>query len=69
MAELITAGCKVAGGPWFVFLRLDGEPSVQLGPYENPGLAKDDARALQKFLAAALRRGEGKTGETGAGNK
>ena len=53
--SLVHVGPRVAGGPWFVELReLLPEP-VQLGPYENPDLAKRDARKIQQYLAAALR--------------
>jgi hypothetical protein len=51
----VTVRCKVPGGPWFVGLSGAGGADVQLGPYENPAVAKLDALKLRQFLASMLR--------------
>ncbi len=47
----VTVRCKVPGGPWFVGLGGLRGPEVELGPYENPAIAREDARKLRQFLA------------------
>jgi hypothetical protein len=47
----VTARCKAPGGPWFVGLGGLGGPEVELGPYENPAIAREDATKLRQFLA------------------
>ena len=47
----VTVRCKGPGGPWFVGLGGLGEPEVELGPYENPAVAREDAAKLRQFLA------------------
>jgi hypothetical protein len=47
----VTVRCKVPGGPWFVGLGGLGGPEVELGPYENPAIARADATRLRQFLA------------------
>lgn len=47
----VTVCCKVPGGPWFVGLSGLGGPEVELGPYENPAVAREDATKLRQFLA------------------
>jgi hypothetical protein len=50
----VRAICKMAGGPWFVSLALR-DKRVELGPYENPALAREDATKLREFLGAVIR--------------
>ncbi|MBV9122245.1 MAG: hypothetical protein JO112_02655 [Planctomycetes bacterium] len=52
---LVGAGSKIPGGPWFVELKELVQPSIFLGPYENPSLAQEDARKLQHYLAEVIR--------------
>ncbi len=47
----VTVRCKVPGGPWFVALGGLAGPGVELGPYENPAIAREDATKLRQFLA------------------
>ena len=47
----VTVRCKVPGGPWFVGLGGPCGPEVELGPYENPAVAREDATKLRQFLA------------------
>ncbi len=47
----VTVRCKVPGGPWFVGLGGPGGPEVELGPYENPAVAREDATKLRQILA------------------
>ena len=47
----VTVGCKVPGGPWFVGLGGLRGPEVELGPSENPAIAREDATKLRQFLA------------------
>lgn len=47
----VTVRCKVPGGPWFVGLGGPDGPEVELGPYENPAVAREDATKLRQFLA------------------
>lgn len=47
----VTVSSKVPGGPWFIRLVKLGGPQVELGPYENPALAREDSKKLQQFLA------------------
>ncbi len=47
----VTVRCKVPGGPWFVSLSGLRGPEVELGPYENPAVAREDATKLRQFLA------------------
>lgn len=47
----VTVRCKVPGGPWFVGLGGLVGPEVELGPYENPAVAREDATKLRQFLA------------------
>src|SRR5690349_13435339 len=44
--------CKVPGGPWFVGLSGPGGQEVELGPYENPAIARADAAKLRQLLAS-----------------
>ena len=50
----VTVRCKVPGGPWFVGLGGVGGPEVDLGPYENPATAREDAAKLRQFLASMI---------------
>ena len=50
----VTVHCKVPGGPWFVGLGGLGGPEVELGPYENPAIAREDATKLRQFLALMI---------------
>ena len=50
----VTVRCKVPGGPWFVGLGGLGGPEVELGPYENPAIAREDATKLRQFLALMI---------------
>ena len=50
----VTLHCKMPGGPWFVGLGGRCGPEVQLGPYENPAIAQEDAAKLRQFLAAMI---------------
>jgi hypothetical protein len=54
IASRIPVRPKVSGGPWFVELRGPDE-TVFLGPYENPALARDDARRIAGFVLGVLR--------------
>jgi hypothetical protein len=47
----VAVRCKVPGGPWFVGLGGPRGPEVELGPYENPAIAREDATKLRQFLA------------------
>ena len=47
----MTVRCKVPGGPWFVGLGGAPGPEVELGPYENPAIAREDAAKLRQFLS------------------
>jgi len=47
----VTVRSKVPGGPWFVGLGGLRGPEVELGPYENPDIAREDAKKLRQFLA------------------
>ena len=52
--ELVVVRTKVPGGPWFVELKEPhGEPFL-LGPYDNRGVARDEAQRLRRFMAAVL---------------
>lgn len=46
----VTVQCRVAGGPWFVGLGGLHVPEIELGPYENPAIAREDATKLRQFL-------------------
>jgi hypothetical protein len=50
----VTVRCKVPGGPWFVGLGGLRGPEVELGPYENPATAREDAAKLRLFLASMI---------------
>jgi hypothetical protein len=50
----VSVRCKVPGGPWFVKLGGLHGPEVELGPYENPAIANDDATKLRQFLALMI---------------
>ena len=50
----VSVRCKVPGGPWFVVLSGLSGPEVDLGPYENPAVAREDAGKLRQFLALML---------------
>jgi hypothetical protein len=50
----VTVDCKVPGGPWFVVLGGLRGPEVELGPYENPAIASEDATKLRQFLALMI---------------
>jgi hypothetical protein len=50
----VTVRCKVPGGPWFVGLGEVRGRKVELGPYENPAVAREDAANLRQFLALAM---------------
>lgn len=50
----VTVHCKVPGGPWFVGLGGPGGPECELGPYENPAIARADAAKLRQFLALII---------------
>ena len=50
----VTVRCKVPGGPWFVGLGGPRAPEVELGPYENPAIAREDATKLRQFLASII---------------
>jgi hypothetical protein len=56
---LVEAGPKEAGGFWFVRLKELVSPEVLLGPYENPALAKEDAKRVRAFVAAVIREARG----------
>jgi hypothetical protein len=47
----VTVSCNVPGGPWFVDLGGAAGLQVQLGPYENPAIAREDAAKLVQFLS------------------
>ncbi len=53
---LVAVTTKVPGGPWFIELREPGRPAY-LGPYENKGIAEEDARRVRELVAAVLREG------------
>ncbi len=53
-APQVTVRRKVPGGPWFVVLAAPGGPDVELGPYENPAVAREDATKLRQFLALVI---------------
>ena len=53
-APQVTVRCRVAGGPWIVLLRRPGVPDVELGSYENPAVAREDAAKLRQFLALMI---------------
>ena len=50
----VTVRCKVPGGPWFVGLGGLGVPEVELGAYENPAVAREDAARLRQFLVSMI---------------
>ncbi len=50
----VTVHCKVPGGPWFIGLGGPGGPEFELGPYENPAIARADAAKLRQFLALVI---------------
>ena len=50
----VTVHCKVPGGPWFVGLDGPGGQECELGPYENPAIARVDAAKLRQFLALII---------------
>jgi hypothetical protein len=50
----VTVRCKVPGGPWFVGLGGPLGLEVELGPYENPAIAREDATKLRQFLALMI---------------
>ena len=51
---LVNVQPKVPGGPWFIHLGPPGDVSLSLGPYENPGVARDEAKKLAAFLDRLL---------------
>ncbi len=52
---LVRVRTRQPGGPWFIEL-VDALPTpVRLGPYDNPAIAKDEARQLRAYLSALLR--------------
>lgn len=63
----VTVRCKVPGGPWFVWLGGPGGTEVELGPYENPAVAREDARKLRQFLALIPTRPQPRPGDRDSG--
>jgi len=47
---LVKVQPKVPGGPWFIDLGAPGDIALSLGPYENPAVARDEAKKLTAFL-------------------
>lgn len=54
-AGLVDTACPVAGGPWFIELRELLPVPVQIGPYQNPAVARDDAAKIRQFVVAVIR--------------
>ena len=54
VAKCVNVRTKVAGGPWFVELAAPEMSPLYLGPYDNPALARQDARRMTAFLSAVL---------------
>ena len=52
--KLVTTMAKVPGGSWFVRLGEVIEPPAFLGPYENPAVAREDAKKVAQFIAAVI---------------
>jgi hypothetical protein len=54
--KLAAASVRVtdAGGSYHVELTAHGEPPVNLGPFDNPTLAKEKAEGVRRVLAAIL---------------
>lgn len=52
--NLVKVDSKEPGGAWHITLGSDGLPGVELGPYENPSTAEQDAAKIRTFLAALL---------------
>ena len=50
---IITVGCVVLGGPWFVQLKGNGDEPVLIGPYPNRRAAHAEAERLRQAVAAA----------------
>ena len=64
VAARVAVRPKEPGGPWFVELRGAGGPTY-LGPYENPALARDDARRITGFVLDVVREAaDGRPGPT-----
>jgi hypothetical protein len=51
---LVRVRTRQPGGPWFVELVGVSDEPVSLGPYDNPSVARDDARKIRNYLAALL---------------
>ncbi len=60
--QLVAAAPRPDGGPWYVELAPVGTAAVRLGPYDNPSLARDDARRLADYLAAVMQQARQATG-------
>jgi hypothetical protein len=57
--SLVAVTCRAPGEPYFLELRGPRLKPVRLGPYQNPDLAKGDARLVREFLAAVIREAGG----------
>ena len=58
-AALVKVQPKVPGGPWFIEVGPVDDAGLSLGPYENPAVARDEARRLTAFLDRLLDRPPG----------
>jgi hypothetical protein len=56
---LVAVRREVPGGPCFIHLGEGLGAPVRLGPYENPAVAKDEAREVRRFVAAVIREARG----------
>ena len=51
---LVVARTKVPGGPWFVEVKGPQQEPFFLGPYDNRGVARDDAAKIRRLVAAVI---------------
>jgi hypothetical protein len=54
-SALVAIRSRVAGGPYFIELVDLVNPPVAIGPYENPAVAREDAKHVKQFLIALIR--------------
>jgi hypothetical protein len=52
--ELVTVAHDEDSDNWHVLLNTPGGEAVRLGPYDNPDIAKREAKQIREFLAAVL---------------
>ncbi len=52
--SLVRVRTRRPGGPWFIELVGALPEPVRLGPYDNPAIARNEARQLRTYLAALL---------------